>query len=481
MSKWRDGEGLPSASKMMRGAADNFDWCLRGMALLARASGEDETTLLGWFAAGLVAVATGIYLYLRRRNRRRRAAAIRGALKRMAGGDFGVRVAGEFMGSAGSVAAAVNEAAEAVERRFDAALRKRVEDQAVLASMVEGVIAVDAEERVLSVNPAAAALLGVDINWAVGRSIQEAVRNSALQRLVSEAIRARGTVEGDVSVLPQPSDGEAEAGEQERHLQVRGAPLNDEEGRRLGAVIVIEDVTRLRRLERVRRDFVANASHEIRTPLASIQGAAETLLESAGMEESDQRRFLKIIGRQAERLHALVEDLLNLARVEQAGEERTLERKRVRVREVLADAVEACRHAATSAEVRLELDCPEELEADLHASTFEQAVVNLIDNAIKYGSGAGNTVWVAAEGRNGADEVAVTVRDQGVGIDPEHQARIFERFYRVDKGRSRQQGGTGLGLAIVRHIAAAHGGEVAVESRQGQGTTFTIRVPRTAA
>lgn len=437
---------------------------------------------LGWYFAGLLAVGVGIFFFLRRAHRRRRAGAIRDALDRLSKGDFAARVPGEHVVGSKSIGFAVNEAAERIEKKFDTVLRKRAEDQAVLASMLEGVIAVDAEERVLSVNPAAGALMDVDINWAVGRSIQEVVRNSALQRLVAQAIHAPGMVEGDFSL--RPPAGVEGVEEQERFLQVHGAPLNDEDGNRLGAVIVIEDVTRLKKLERVRRDFVANASHEIRTPLASIQGAAETLLETADLDEDERRRFLRIIARQAERLHTIVEDLLSLARVEQAGEQKTLERRPTRVRELLADAIEGCKLQADASGVRLELDCDPSLEADLHASTFEQAVINLIDNAIKYGGGEGKRIWISAEVESGEgvkSEVAVSVRDQGTGIDPEHQARIFERFYRVDKARSRKLGGTGLGLAIVKHIALAHGGEVGVESRVGQGSTFTIRVPMRAA
>ena len=238
--------------------------------------------------------------------------------------------------------------------------------------------------------------------------------------------------------------------------------------------MVLNDVTRIRRLENIRRDFVANVSHELKTPITAIQGFVETLLEGA-MDDADQRkRFLTIIGSQTERLNAIFEDLLMLARVEQESERSEITLAPGPVRGVLEAALATCQIKASEKNIRFELNCDAALRAMINPSLLEQAVINLIDNAIKY-SAEDQTVHVEAE--RGPDEIVLLVRDHGCGISREHLPRIFERFYRVDKARSRRLGGTGLGLAIVKHITQSHGGRATVESTPGQGSTFAIHLP----
>jgi two-component system phosphate regulon sensor histidine kinase PhoR len=243
----------------------------------------------------------------------------------------------------------------------------------------------------------------------------------------------------------------------------------------MGAVVVLNDVTRLRRLEKTRRDFVANVSHELRTPVTSIKGFVETLKDGALEDPEDAHRFVDIIARQADRLDAIIEDLLALARIEREHEGEEIDRYPTRVLGVVESAFFSVQGKADDRQVTLRSEGDPDLEAWINPPLLEQAIVNLVDNAVKY-SDQQTTVLVRVEGEG--EELAVRVIDEGHGISAEHLPRLFERFYRVDKGRSRAEGGTGLGLAIVKHIAIAHGGSVEVDSVPGEGTTFTLRLPR---
>jgi two-component system phosphate regulon sensor histidine kinase PhoR len=336
---------------------------------------------------------------------------------------------------------------------------------AVLSSMAEGVIAVDNERRILTLNHASSELLGLDARLAVGRNLEEAVRSTELRQFIERCLLASEPTAGDLVVQ----------GDRRRILQARGAALRDAEGQSIGAVIVLDDVSDVRRLEHIRRDFVANVSHELKTPVASIKGFAETLLDGALDNPEDAQKFLEIIAKQADRLNAIIEDLLSLSRIEQGEESATIAFERVPIHNVLAAAVLDREMIAEERQVALALECDEKLQADINPPLLEQAVTNLIDNAIKY-SEPGSQVKVVGAQANG--EVTIAVSDRGCGIAAEHIPRIFERFYRVDKARSRKLGGTGLGLAIVKHIVQAHRGRVSVDSKPGQGSTFTLHLPK---
>jgi two-component system, OmpR family, phosphate regulon sensor histidine kinase PhoR len=256
-------------------------------------------------------------------------------------------------------------------------------------------------------------------------------------------------------------------------LRIRGTALRDGHGQGVGAVIVLNDVTRYRHLENLRRDFVANVSHELKTPIASIKGFVETLLDGALQSPDDAQRFLKIIASHAERLNNIIEDLLSLSKIEQSEEAANLPLVEVPLRPVLEAALRGCEPQASARKVSLELRC-EEILAHVNPPLMEQAIINLIDNAIKYSEPGGQVV---VEAQQNASEVIVAVQDRGCGIATEHLPRLFERFYRVDRARSRKLGGTGLGLAIVKHIVQAHQGRVTVESTPGEGSTFSIHLP----
>ncbi|OGP63333.1 MAG: hypothetical protein A2169_00875 [Deltaproteobacteria bacterium RBG_13_47_9] len=239
-------------------------------------------------------------------------------------------------------------------------------------------------------------------------------------------------------------------------------------------MIVISDMTRIRRLESLRRDFVANVSHELRTPITSIKGFVETLQEGAITEPKEAERFLQIIARHSDRLNAIVEDLLTLSSLEESSEQRKIAFEITPVQPVLASVIELSSVKAEEKNITIDLDCEKDIQAKINPALLEQAVLNLVDNAVKY-SEAGSQIQIRV---HKADErIAILVQDHGCGIAKRHQERIFERFYVVDKSRSRKLGGTGLGLAIVKHITEVHGGYVTVESMPGEGSTFIMYLP----
>jgi two-component system, OmpR family, phosphate regulon sensor histidine kinase PhoR len=237
---------------------------------------------------------------------------------------------------------------------------------------------------------------------------------------------------------------------------------------------VISDVTQLRRLENMRRDFAASVSHEIKTPLTAIKGFVETLVTGNLDDSGETHRFLTIIDRHVNRLAAIIEDLMQLSRIERDDEIQQIGLEDCRVVDVLNTAVGLCKEAIQEKEIDVQVVCEDELSGCFDATLLEQAAVNLLDNAIKY-SPEKSTIRIEAKNTNG--EVQIRFQDQGMGIASKHLPRLFERFYRVDKARSRKLGGTGLGLAIVKHIAQAHGGNVSVESELEKGSTFTLHLP----
>ncbi len=386
--------------------------------------------------------------------------------QRYANGDFSRKVNVTGSEEIVSLARAMNKMAVQLDERMRAVLGKRNELETVLASMIEGVIAVDPEDRVLYMNRSAMEQLGVDQTKTEGSSLLELVRNIDLLRFIQQTIIRDESGERTIVLNQDRSD--------EKILQVHGAQLYDAKKKRIGALVVINDVTRLLRLENLRRDFVANVSHELKTPITSIKGYVETLLDEAEEHPQHVRDFLEIISRQANRLQAIVEDLLALAKIEQQSDRDEIPLERGRIRGVLQAAIEACSVKAAEKGIQVSLDCPDELYAMINGPMLEQAVINLLDNAIKYSKPEG---IVIIDARVAEKNVIINVKDSGIGIARNHLDRLFERFYVVDKGRSRESGGTGLGLAIAKHIVQTHGGRIEVQSRPGTGSTFAIVLP----
>jgi len=368
---------------------------------------------------------------------------------------------------------------DALARRLDKKLitlqQQRNELEALLGSMSEGVLAIDLDEKLIRVNPAAADLLRFDRRAALDKPLHDMTRIGSLHRLVEEAMVSDDGVVTDITV--QPDVAEQGLSGRETLLEARATALHDAAGQRLGVLVVLHDVTRVRRLEVVRSEFVANVSHEMKTPITAIKGFVETLLEEEQPTAEENRRFLQIVLRQADRLQAIFEDLLTLARMEGNDDRQKIDRSWSRARSVVCGAVEACQPKAISQQVAVETKCDGDLYAMVNAPLLEQALVNLIDNAIKYSPEHSR---VRVEAVMADQELTLTVRDEGSGIPAQHVPRLFERFYRVDRARSREMGGTGLGLAIVKHVVQAHGGRVDVTSQVGQGSTFQLVIPQPA-
>lgn len=388
---------------------------------------------------------------------------MRGAL-RFARGQFERKIILEDTVELANLAEAMNKMAADLDARIRQITDQHGLQQAILSSMSEGVIAVDTDERIISLNRAAAELLGARRDEANGRPIHEIVRSGSLLRLITDALASREPVERELLFR------EAE----ERHVQGHGTALHDNSGENIGVLVVLADITRLRRLEQVRRDFVANVSHELKTPITSIKGFVETLMDSDFSDLNEVRRFLAIIDKHSERLDAIIEDLLSLSRIEQEAENNGLPLESTNITGLLEAAIGACTMQAEAQEIEVHLDSPDDLQTRVNAPLLEQAIVNLIENAVKY-SAAGKDVLVRAYPEG--DSVIIEVIDQGPGIPAQHQPRIFERFYRVDRARSRDLGGTGLGLAIAKHIVIAHRGTISVASELDRGSTFTISIP----
>jgi two-component system, OmpR family, phosphate regulon sensor histidine kinase PhoR len=343
-----------------------------------------------------------------------------------------------------------------------AALQIQTQQETLFNSMAEGLLLLDRENKIQLANRAFNALFGVtsDIR---SRSILEALRLHELAELVDFLGTARQVVDVELRLLPP----------NERWLQVNGAAVFDSAGQRQGTILVFHDLTRLKQLERTRQEFVANVSHELRTPLSLIKGYVETLLDGAKDNPEVAAKFLQTIDRNAERLKLLIEDLLTISELESGRVKLNLQPVALRplIEKVLADF----KSRAEAKQLKL-LDESADLHVRGDASRLEQVLCNLIDNAIKYGRNQG-TVFVRARPVNGR-QVEVAVEDDGPGIPPESLERIFERFYRVDKARSREQGGTGLGLSIVKHIVANHGGKTWAKSELGRGSVFYFTVPQ---
>lgn len=388
---------------------------------------------------------------------------IKQGAERFARGDLGFRLYAPRNDEHGRLARVLNKMAAQLDERIRVIMVQRNELDAVLASMREGVIAIDLDERILRINEAACKMLGADIKKANGKSIEEVLRNISLQKFVKHALTQNISVEAEL-VLHE---------EGEINVKAYSQALNNSEGQRIGVLLVLNDVTRLLQLENIRRDFVANVSHELKTPITSIKGFVETLLEGAMNEPAEAQRFLKIIARQADRLNSIFDDLLLIARLEQDNTPEKIERENIRIVDLITAAIQSCAHKAQEKSVVIESECSNELTGSLSPSMVEQALVNLIDNAVKH-SPNGSKVKVSALIED--QYIRFEVEDSGIGIESQHLDRIFERFYRVDQARSRQQGGTGLGLSIVKHIALLHKGYAKVESHLGKGSKFYLYI-----
>lgn len=358
---------------------------------------------------------------------------------------------------------AARDAAEVLRRRCANLLARAKRLASVFQALPDGLLVLDSKGRIRACNDVCRRMLRLEAGNPRGQRIEAVIHDAQL------AGYARTLKKTGLASRMEWAAGDSH----DRVFEVQGAALRSRNRRNAGFLICFRDVTRIRHLERVRRDFTANVSHELRTPLTLIHGFVETLLDGALDDRDSAARFLQIIREQTERLDALMDDILSLARLEREDQE-PVPLEPLLVHEVLRESVELCRVRAEERAMTLELAADAELVVFANRRLLEQAVVNLIDNAVKY-SDSGKTIRISAERRGRWAEIAVA--DEGWGIESRHLPRIFERFYRVDPGRSRELGGTGLGLSIVKHIMQVHQGEVDVQSTLGKGSVFRLRLP----
>jgi two-component system phosphate regulon sensor histidine kinase PhoR len=388
-----------------------------------------------------------------------------GVAQKFAAGLFNWRVRlGNRKDELGRLGDELNRMAQAAGEKVDRLAKNLAETEALLEGMEEGVLILDLNGRIKQINGAMGNILGHAFPSDVGKHYLEVFRDPELNDLIQATLADKKGHRRSLSPLGQPG----------KAFQVQSSLVKYPDSGGEGVIVVFHDVTDLKRLERVRQDFVANVSHELRTPLTAIKGYVEALREGGLQDPVQAEKFLRVIERHSERMDKIVSDLLLLSEMESA--DRVLQRETVPVPELIRTAVEALRPLAEGKKQSLRVQPLEglpTLRAD--SQKIHQVMINLLNNAISYTPEGGSITVEAQPVSEGAE---ISVIDNGIGILPDDLPRIFERFYRVDKGRSRELGGTGLGLSIVKHIVEAHGGHVRVESKPGKGSRFTFFLPR---
>ena len=414
-----------------------------------------------WIWSALIFLVAGAVALAMSRSYTDRIERLREFSRRVAEGDFRPLPPDGTGDTLEALGFSLNQTAARLDRTIRSLTEERNLSAAILGSMVEGVAVVNGAERLVFANPGFASILGLDVPPVSGSSLLEVVRQTELIEAVRRVLAGESRVEAEIAT-----------GTLRQHY-FAATVASVRAGETSGAVIVLHDITELRKLERIRRDFVANVSHEFRTPLTAIQGFAETLIGGALDDPQNRGRFLGIILEHSRRLARLTEDLLKLSQMD--AERLELEVRSVGVAQLVESCYETAQRRAAEKDLSLTLNLPTHLP-DVAGDNrrLQEVLQNLLDNAIQYTLPGGKIVLSAEAGN---DEVIFTVADTGIGIPQADQPRIFERFYRVDVARSREAGGTGLGLAIAKHLIEVHGGRIWAESELGVGSKFHFSVP----
>jgi len=415
-----------------------------------------------WGFSALILIAAGAVSLLFFRSVSRRIRRLNEFSRRVADGDFRPLPMESGRDELSDLSNTLGQTAGKLDRTIKTLTEERNRSAAVLSSMEEGVAVIGSDNRIIYCNSGFCRDAGISGLACEGRPVMELIRHSDLLSMIQKALEGGAPIHGEVVV----------GSVRTRTFAATAAPISFE-GATTGAVMVLHDITEMRRLERARRDFIANISHEFKTPLTAIQGFAETLLGGALDDAQNRRRFLEIIREHALRLGRLTDDLLKLAQIE-AGKLRQ-EMRPVTVPAILDPCMDLTRIEAGRKGLALEGDYGGDLPAVTgDVRLLQEIVQNLLDNAVRYTPAGGR---IRVQTRVEGSEVVISIADTGIGIPRAEQDRIFERFYRADAARSRESGGTGLGLAIVKHLVEAHGGRIVVRSEVGQGSTFSVRLP----
>jgi two-component system phosphate regulon sensor histidine kinase PhoR len=377
-------------------------------------------------------------------------------------GDYSLKIFPPEDRQLKSIASSLNSMAKQLDEKLYIIGEQSNLQKVVLESMNEGVIAIDNDEKILLMNKTAGSILGIQGIDYIGRTLQEVVRISEIQKFFRKLKDTVGELESEIMLH-----------EKDKYLQLRGSKMYDADNNQLGALVVINDVSNLKFLDTLKKDLVANVSHELKTPVTTIKGFIETLKEGAIHEPENAERFLDIIYKHIERLNLLIDDMLVLAKLEEKPDDK-VELQDENIMQLLRSVKEDYDLISSRKKITVNINCEDDLKARINRHLIEQALGNLLDNAIKY-SDKKSEIEIGAYIKD--NMLHLYVEDEGIGIAHEHIPRLFERFYRVDKGRSRDVGGTGLGLAIVKHIVNACGGTIDVESSPGKGSIFTVKLP----
>lgn len=381
-------------------------------------------------------------------------------------GHLSYRIPCSTFSETSNLAAAMNAMAEKLSQTINAEQTGKNKLATVLFNMDEGVIALDGSDFIVEMNLRAKEFFSISYEENVtGVNIRNFIRNPDVIELINRSRSESVQVEGECFYGKN----------RQTVLKMKATPMKGVEGIIEGSLLVISDNTNLNRLETIRRDFVSNVSHELKTPVTSIKGYVETLRDGAINDAEAAKPFLDIISKQAGRLDSIIDDLLVLSRIESKESGQTLQKEKIDIKSLLESAVQLCGQKISQKNSTVTVSCAENIEIEVHPGMLELAVVNLIDNAVKYSQ---NQAEIKVVSENTSLNTVICVSDNGPGIPEEHLSRLFERFYRIDRGRSRAMGGTGLGLSIVKHIAQLHNGTVTVESTVGTGTVFKIHIPK---
>lgn len=384
------------------------------------------------------------------------------ASKEISKGNYSKSISVTSKDEVGQLALQFNEMASKLDKTIFDLNNKKIEVESIVQSITYGIVAVDNDKKILLINPAAFMVFDIDNNTKItGDIISEHIRNNQVNLLLKESMEQNTSLECEIKL-------------DEKELLIKTSPIRSNKGNvdNSGWIISIQDITKVRKLEQLRTEFVSNVTHELKTPITSIRGFIETLKGGAINNADVSLRFLDIIDIEAERLHELINDILSLSEIETKLSDTDLES--IDFNSIIDGVFEVMQNIATEKNIVLNNSIGEKIFIKANRNRMKQLILNLVDNAVKYNIPTGS---VTVDAQNAGGKVIISIRDTGIGIPPHHIPRIFERFYRVDKGRSRDMGGTGLGLSIVKHIVNLYNGDIKVNSEVGKGTEFIIQLP----